>query len=477
MKTLILTILTLCISTGTFAQTYTWGKFEATKDNKADDQFQFFPSGFGWYLQNYYGSKKLMYTNDGGETWAEKPRPYPGSYTLVLKKIYFTDSLHGFARFEKTYGSNNSYRLMKTEDGGLNWYMQNDTPLFPGFTGGNGKTLGVGHLKFLNAKVMYGHEVAKDSTGETCIVPYLSSDSGKTFINLYDNMYGGTSYYKTNDMEFVNESVGYAVVGGQGNYTDLMKTTDGGQNWTVVNQPGKTYYKLEVVTEDILYVTTTDILISTDGGSTFTSLDFDNNSLHFYGDTGWGKEITSTHVTNVFFYDEDHGIATFNSGSHGYFFARTTDGGSTWVQDDVDRSLFDISSTYPLEPICMTGPDSYYGIFRSYIITNTPGATFGGTSSSIIKQQAGAADGLGIFPNPATDIVYLNIPGFEPNDIYGLEVFNGAGQLVYRSEIREKNAQISLQGLGAKGLALVMIRKKGSTDCYDKKKKKKKKTR
>lgn len=457
---------------GSFAQSQTWDWFAPLKDHVTDNSFQFFPSGFGWYTYKYMGyNKQLMYTNDGGITWFEKDYPFTGSYSDVLKQIFFADSLNGYARFQKTYGSSNTYKLMTTKDGGLTWYMQNDSPKFPDFTGGNGKELGIDLLKFLNAKVMYGYAMGKDSLGNIGKIPYMSVDSGKTFVDLYNAIFQNSGNFGVTDIEFASEQVGYALAYGRdGNYVDLMKTKDGGSSWTKMYSD-LDIVELEVISEDILYIQNYNLYKSTDGGATFTDMKFLDNTFYFYKDSGWGKEIDIPFVSNMYFWDKDNGLVTFRANSAGpsYFLARTSDGGVTWTQDDIERSLFDISSTYPTDQISVTAANKYYGMFRSKIITNSTDSSFKATSAPNSVKPGISLRDVRIYPNPVNEKITIMLPKNKLANRCLVQIISTTGEILYEHNLSQQLSGIRVDNLNYKGFVLVKISNIDSNQFYTKK--------
>lgn len=157
-----------------------------------------------------------------------------------------------------------------------------------------------------------------------------------------------------NCVKLVDSSVGYAV----GNYGTLLKTTNGGLNWTTqVTNTTTDLRSISVIDKDTLYVTGRDlsVLKTKDGGATWLllrkgSYGNRNNSKVFFitsavgyllgdgmeelfktMDSGktWNKlstELNFQGVTSLYFTSIDTGYATQGGGT----VLKTTDGGAHW---------------------------------------------------------------------------------------------------------------------------------------------------
>lgn len=120
-----------------------------------------------------------------------------------------------------------------------------------------------------------------------------------------------------NDVQFFDANIGYACA--EDGY--IFKTTDGGANWTMTGDTANITVDLEgiaVVSSDVVYVCGMDwtVLKTTDGGVTFTVL---GDSTTFLGEDLDG---------NIAFADENNGVVIADGlGGNTWY---TTDGGSTW---------------------------------------------------------------------------------------------------------------------------------------------------
>jgi len=256
------------------------------------------------------------------------------------------------------------------------WFWQNPLP-----TGND-----LGDVFFLNSKLGYvvGYEIFKTTDGgnnwvklSSLVVeefaPYRSvhfSDSLKGYaIGLYgiiNTTDGGNSWNSINigiNVNFVDDCVinsytAYTI----GLYGTLIKTTDGGMNWVVINQLSlgqnewlSSIYFIDNDTgyvlgnEEISHNYPTILMKTIDGGVNWVTLDCNINNYWraiFFADylTGYiagdGGNVAKTtdgglswyslssgisqHLWSLYFFDADTGIVL------GYQVFKTTNGGNTW---------------------------------------------------------------------------------------------------------------------------------------------------
>jgi hypothetical protein len=176
-------------------------------------------------------------------------------------------------------------------------------------------------------------------------------------------------YY--NDLTFTNETTGYAV----SRLGKIVKTIDGGENWTTNEIAGNIYLKkIQFVSQNVGYVIGGDdtgsyIFKTTDAGATWISINLNSeingfpNSLYFKNENeGY---VTGNHLfkktidgglnwTNVFTTTDenyqdikfDHsntiGYVTLNNGNY----YKTSNGGHSWQSVDFDVSVNNFKDIY-----------------------------------------------------------------------------------------------------------------------------------
>ncbi|MFW6219285.1 MAG: WD40/YVTN/BNR-like repeat-containing protein [bacterium] len=154
---------------------------------------------------------------------------------------------------------------------------------------------------------------------------YLSTDSGEIYKTVnsgqsWTEVYNNPSY-EIRSLHFINENVGFGAVSNAG---VLLKTTDGGNNWTVIssiNFSGIDLYDVQMVGVNTLYVAGqfSSFWKSTNQGNTFN-----------------GKTLLGNiEIPTIKFVDANNGFVGGIGGGFGEnTFNKTTDGGDTFTSTD-----------------------------------------------------------------------------------------------------------------------------------------------
>jgi|GEM_PF-5752714 len=247
----------------------------------------------------------LSRTVDGGNTWTLVQNITPYNF----RSIYFADNLTGYA-------CDDIGRIVKTTDGGNNWFDHNlNTKSFES-------------IRFLDAQFGYG----------------------------WDKISGS----------------GYSI------------TTDGGATWQPVSIPSaasvEAVWHFSPDTALVADAVLNHILYTTDGGASWS---ITGTCTYYHG--------------NFFFTDKDTGFF-----SNTDYLIKTVDGGLTW--NNVTR--------YPMpipEFFGMYFTDGDHGFIGAW-----QGALFGyngtGTTPLSIEEEPNAGNiKMGVFPNPVTDQLHINL--------------------------------------------------------------------
>ncbi len=277
---------------------------------------------------------RLMKSTDGGTTWFSVT-----GYTATgtVRGIFFIDADTGWV-------SDGSYAIYKTTDAGTTWFSQGDfgtgtfyevkffNALQGVAAGANGEvryttdggtnwlSSNIGYLSNLYALGLVGFYGEGTPTvvaaGEHGAIA-SSEDYGATWFPVSTSV----AQEELRRVQFVDASIGYA--GGGSSLTadslgQILKTTDGGQNWYLLNyNPKHRVYSMDWVDANTGYASTrgpSGIFKSTDGGASF--------EMQSPG------VATSTEIWySIRFANADTGYA---SGS-GNNMVKTTDGGATWL--------------------------------------------------------------------------------------------------------------------------------------------------
>ena len=264
----------------------------------------------------------IVKSMDGGITWESLSIPLEN-----VNKTFFVTSLIGHAACKNG-------TMLKTIDGGQNWYITQSTNTFPSdfFT-----------IYFVNENIGF-------STREHSYM-YKTTDGGETWFELTgigDAIY---SFY------FLNENIGYAT----GVYGVIYKTADGGNTWTWVSfQNSRTdindMYGIYFEDENIGYITGQRgrIIKTIDGGNSWTNHSPTYNSINgikvFENGTGFVKTGNDFYKTidngdNWSFVGEANHYQSgrkfcFVNENVGYSIGdrdvfKTMDGGVTWFKLDI----------------------------------------------------------------------------------------------------------------------------------------------
>jgi hypothetical protein len=164
------------------------------------------------------------------------------------------------------------------------------------------------------------------------------------------------------DLTFTNENTGYAI----SRTGVILKTTDGGINWSSYNVTGNMYLKkVQFINANVGYIIGGDtsgsyILKTINAGQTWNIIDLHNpeagypSSMYFKnenegyitgnklfiktidGGQNWTNVLTAADedFKDVNFKNNNFGIATVNTGDY----YRTTNGGASWQSIELNRS-------------------------------------------------------------------------------------------------------------------------------------------
>ncbi|WP_159023115.1 YCF48-related protein [Formosa sp. L2A11] len=270
-------------------------------------------------------SNSIVKTDDGGITWESLSIPNFG-----VNKTSFTNSLIGHAVC-------NGGTILKTIDGGQNWYTTQSTNTFPSdfFT-----------VYFVNETIGFATREHDDM--------YKTTDAGETWIKISGP---GEAIY---DFHFLDENNGFAT----GDHGATYKTNDSGTSWIqIFFQNGFVYntsmYGIYFQDNNIGYATGARgrIIKTIDGGNTWTphsenyndfndirifdsGTGFARSGSNYYKTTdfgdNWSYISTADHFSycsGFYFVNENIGYSIgggTNSISGDVF--KTTDGGNTWNQ-------------------------------------------------------------------------------------------------------------------------------------------------
>ncbi|RPI18567.1 MAG: T9SS C-terminal target domain-containing protein [Ignavibacteriae bacterium] len=270
----------------------------------------------GWFASNY---GTIIKTTNGGNNWFHNTDT--NLYAINITKIIFVNDVTGFAC---GYGYSNKGYVLRTPDSGNNWqYIEFNSNIYS--------------IYFLNSK-----------TG------YAGADNNK----LYKTTTNGITWTSTNinnikkiySIFFINANTGF--IGGADSFDKgiALKTTNAGNNWDVMLNNSNSYFvHLQFVSENTGFIGTNTILFKTtnqgnnwilnDSGSYVRKMQF-IDSLHGYqGGYSFLKRTTNAGISwqliseirvgNFYFFNNQTGFASLQGiGKNGIY--KTTNSGFNW---------------------------------------------------------------------------------------------------------------------------------------------------
>jgi photosystem II stability/assembly factor-like uncharacterized protein len=198
----------------------------------------------GAVLRDFYSYKNaiILNTTNGGLTWDEKII----DSIFVLKSVYFNNNNIGWAV------GNSS--LLKTTDGGLDWYPQNSEMV---------KLSYLDKIQFVNDQIGW----IIDNSDSTIL---KTINGGKTWTK-----YKTETSMWLQSLFFLNENLGWAVGNYQG-INNIQKTIDGGETWVPQNAVYADISSVFFINDNIGWVCGFDNLLrvsvifkTTDGGKSW----------------------------------------------------------------------------------------------------------------------------------------------------------------------------------------------------------------
>ena len=272
-------------------------------------------------------SNSIVTTNNGGITWKSLSVPNSG-----VNKTFFTNTLIGHAVC-------NGGTILKTVDGGQNWFTIQGTNSFPS---------NFISVYFINENIGF-------ASGENDYI-FKTIDAGETWIQISDpgiDIYG---------FHFLDENNGFA----SGEYGATYKTIDGGSSWNPIFfqsgfVQGTSIYGIYFQDSNIGYITGLNgrIMKTIDGGNTWVqysitgnlneiqflneNIGYTNSGRNFYKTLNSGNSWTyvgsidsNISIPRFTFINENIGFA-ISGGTYGGQIFKTIDGGATW---SFQRDLF-----------------------------------------------------------------------------------------------------------------------------------------
>jgi len=356
----------------------------------------------------------LLRTIDGGDNWISYNTDLPDDFGI--SSIHFASDSIGYAAAGFGLGSSDDdyskQKILRTTDGGNSWQIifEDSALYFP-------------DIFFVN-----------DSTGYAVggFYPRIlkTSDSGQSWIYQRSSTVVDTIL---NSITFTDKNTGYAV-GGILDLTSLiLKTTDGGNTWSVVHSEfDRTLFSVEFPEDSIGYAVGIwgKIMKTIDAGNSWLTMNPPTNLI----------------LTSVYFVDADTGYAVGDSG----LILKTVDGGQNWFQQNSGTSEVLIS-------VYFTGASTGYICGTGGLILKTING--GGTYSYISGYRYNDLVVL-VYPNPNKGNFSIRIINNKKQKV-AITIVDILGREVFHKDLMlpKDNFVFTINSLNsAKGLHILKLR-------------------
>ncbi|MDD5571278.1 MAG: T9SS type A sorting domain-containing protein [Bacteroidales bacterium] len=350
--------------------------------------------------------------------------------------------------------------ILKTTNGGTNWAKQI-----------SGTTYSLGGLQFIDAST--GYAIDFSDAGAKLL---KTTSGGSNWINISLNIMSAHS----GGIWFFAADTGLLSIGDGPSYSNsrILKTTNGGVSWDTVYKSAGTgwlsYFYFPDRKNGYATVSESRVLKTTDGGNNWTLLNNLTGSL-------W--------MSGVYFFNKDTGfVGGGNFGSGGGSIFKTTDGGSNWqtqpntygtavmlfTATDIGYAI-GANATWTLKKIIKTTNGGADWACDTVLSSGMNGITFPnanigfavGDSGKIFKytnpsvgisNESSISKMTVVYPNPANDIVTLNIHNSN-NGRLEIKIYDITGTLVKSETLKQNQQQINVSDL-SNGIYMVSIKSK-----------------
>lgn len=327
-----------------------------------------------------YDTPSILKTTDAGQTWTS--HIIDSTMYTLLHEAQFVDANTGYIVGGTDFGNWNIF--LKTTDGGQTWQDMNASASFSTVF-----PTRITEISFVTNQIGF---IARGE-GENKIYRTTNGGTSFTALDLPLNSQGSLT-----EMRFINPYVGFVVRmitnDNINSTTEILKTTDGGTTWTIVNTTnwqnvtvwGKKD-KIQFVNnlQGFAIVGTGVLKVTQDSGSSWAECDL---------------PLTTPPPTDFYFVNNATGYVVLDGNIY-----RTDDAGQSWSLQTIENNLDNISQVqfatenfgYALNLVGINSPNQ---IITTLLNTNQQPAT--PLSSTTFED-----DLFNIYPNPADDVIHI----------------------------------------------------------------------
>jgi photosystem II stability/assembly factor-like uncharacterized protein len=379
--------------------------------------------------QNFWlvgDNSRILHSSDDGQSWTDQIELLT---TNILRDVHFLNAEEGWV----TGGD----AILHTTNGGVSWEA-----IDPGYEGywqslafvddQNGWIVGDKVIHTANGGTDWTEQILPDEIFADKIFfvdemhGWISTGYGGELLSTQN---GGLDWVLheafidiINDFHFIDTQNGWVI-----NRERIFRTHNGGQTWTIEFYLGggddlEAIYFADDQNGWIVTSGSSGVIYRTqNGGNTWQEISIPGASYMY----------------NIHFIDANKGWIVGNGGDIWY----TNDGGDTWTWQDsgTDLGLFDIHAVDPANAWAV----GFNGAILKHSIVSTP-----------INEVAFEESSVHLYPNPASDRLYLVLPASATS--YRLQLINETGQIMANYQLTTSEISIPLNGLPG-GLYFVSI--------------------
>lgn len=373
-------------------------------------RYELYADGTGWT----YEDESFKTTTDGGGNWGYKIAPRAAA-TDLLMDITALDFNNIYCIF-----GNMQYQRIKIlkYDQENNEWVEVASQSYPDYTLNLLGSIAV-WCKVQSTDFIYGSVRGQNNnTKEMKDLPFAFTNDGANHKSLNENI--SINYDYVVDIEFFDDKTGLMITRKSSTF-NLLKTTDGGAQWTDLGEINASEYSKVQLLSDKDYVVShkQELVISADGGSTWSNKTVD-------------AELN--YVQSFRFATKNCGLVISRTDNNNYFIFRTNDGGDTWIADEVSEDVPYYNTGKKIYEVKHIGCDAWFAATNGYIISNTELPFTKATSVSFLYNNTKAV----LYPNPASHFVML------PEQVIKAEIFSADGKLVHNAT---NSAKINVSSL------------------------------